>query len=311
MLTKYRFKIEGNIRPEGCFPIRIDDVFIEFVLEEQQIVAIEVIEKTQVKDIPRITQKAGKIDTIFTGDRAHKHIKRLKLAEGLLSFFGLREIIFDKYDVEWIPQNEEEKKLLHINNFSFGYKDVDDHNDSIPFYLIASSFIACYQNDNYEAAMSFYRKGKIDMAAQNYIEAFYDFYFVLESVFAKGKTKNDAIEKQFLSSERLMNSINKSKLQDASSLRRIAKETNRSFDYIASQNREIVRHIVKTRGFLHHHNEKHPDSWSPDFQKDFHLDAVFIMNVAHNVLWEKVTEYIYNKDVESTFMKSAIVHERA
>mgnify|MGYP003384411646 CR=1 FL=1 len=297
MLTKYRFEIEGAIRTDTVFPLKVNDYFIDFEVKNGKIIALEIIEPTDLTKLPKVTGENGKLKSIdIKGDNILSIRPHLKLAEGLLSTFGLRSIDVDSYTIKWIPSNDDEKKLLELYEFSFGYEDPDDYKETIPFSLVAQSIIAGFENKKYEVSLSFFRKGKNDMASRSYIDAFYDFYFVLESLFGEGKTKNSHIEKNLLASSALTNAINKTKKKE-NLIDHLSQKTKNSFDYMYSTPEEIIKHIVKRRGFLHHQNPKHPEAWKPDLQKQYHLDAAFIMDVSYHLIWGKVLGYIYDDNV--------------
>lgn len=297
MLIKYRFELEGNIRTQNFFPLKVDNYFIDFVVEEEKIIALEVVEPANLDMLPVVKAQAGKIEEInIQGTNLEKLRPHLRLVEGLLSTFGLRAIDIDTYTVSWIPNNAQESKELKLYEFKHSYADPDDHNESIPFDLIARSVIAGFKSDMYEVSLSFFRKGKNDMATRSYIDAFYDFYFVLEALFARGKTRNAHIETNFLASQSLITAVDKAKKND-NLLQTLTKKSPRSFDYKSSSPEEIIKYVVKRRGFLHHQNPKHPEAWKPDAQSDFHLDAAFLMEVVYHLIWDKVEKYIFDKTV--------------
>lgn len=304
MLTKYRFEIEGTVRTDSTFPLKIDDYFINFEVKEGKITAIEIFEPTDLSQLPQVIGENGKIKSInIRGDSILSIRPHLRLAEGILSVFGARSINTDKYTIKWIPANDEEKQLLELYEFTFTHENPDDHKEAIPFSLVAQSFIAGFKNNNYEVALSFFRKGKIDMISRAYIDTFYDFYFVLEALFGKGKTKNAHIEKNLLSSDTLSTAISKAK-QKTNLISHVSTELNDPFNYINSSFEDIVKHIVSRRGFLHHHNPEHPKAWSPDAQKEYHLDAAFLMETTYHLIWDKVVSYIYDDKVIETLKTS-------
>tara|TARA_R110000751_G_scaffold18344_2_gene55951 strand:- start:672 stop:1601 length:930 start_codon:yes stop_codon:yes gene_type:complete len=304
VLTKYKFKIESGVRVDRVFPLSVDQYVINFEIKNEEIVAIEILEPTDLTQISKVTSEAGKIKNIdVRGVDPNKFRSHLKLAEGLLSVFGIRSIDVDGCVVTWIPANEEESKLLELYEFGFGLIGPDENKEKIPFSLVAQAVIAGFDNKCYEVSLSFYRKGKNDMAVREYVDAFYDFYFVLETLFGDGKTKNAQIEKNLLSSKKVSLAIGEAKKQ-SHLIELVSKEIVSPFDYMNSSPEEIIKHIVLRRGFLHHHNPRHPRAWSPDLQKEFHLDAAFIMSVAHHIIWGKVKSYIYAEKVISTLQTS-------
>lgn len=311
MQTRYRFRIKGNLRPDRVFPLNCDPYFIDFQLDHGKIVGLEVFEQTNLNDLPRFVDAPNGTKTLIVKEM---HLGRLeghlKNAENYLSSFGLTDLDTSSYEVKWIPANEYERNLLEICNFSVGFKNQDEYEDATPFDLIARPIIAAFSgNTEYDAAMSFMRKGGNDMIGQYYIDAFYDFYYILETLFAKGKTKNRDIENKFISSRTLISAIEDAKENEKKFLAYLASKQSVRFDYSDASACEIIRHLVKTRGFLHHHNSKHPNAWSPDKQKEFQADAVFIMHVASRLVFQRVMDIIFHEDIIENYRRQLLANK--
>jgi len=147
------------------------------------------------------------------------------------------------------------------------------------------------------------------MRIGNYIEAYYDFYFVLETLYGSGKTKNSAIEKEFLSSKELMSAISAVKC-DSELIKGIKATQREEFveKYKDKPVDDIIRKLISLRGFLHHQNPKHPDAWTPDNQERCHLDSIFLMHVTYSVIWNVVDKYIYDDSVLESYSKQYTEH---
>lgn len=115
----------------------------------------------------------------------------LRVVEGLLAFWGVESIDINNAEESWLADNDAEKKQLKIFSFMRSFKiftDAELHPTS--FDLVARAFIAALDSKDIEVPLSFFRKGRIDSRERRYIDAIYDFYFVLETVYGEGKTKN-------------------------------------------------------------------------------------------------------------------------
>ena len=58
-----------------------------------------------------------------------------------------------------------------------------------------------------EIPLNFFRRGMLDVYERNYIEAIYDFYFILETVFGEGRFKTAAVSTAFLNSAQLRSCV--------------------------------------------------------------------------------------------------------
>ncbi|MFT7158630.1 MAG: hypothetical protein ACI8Q1_003663 [Parvicella sp.] len=312
MKTKYRFKIYGDLKPDVTFPVEVLGLSLEFVLEEGNIVALDILENTDLKELPKFIQGPNAVHTLNMGNATPEKFKKsLKLAEGLLSVFGLREIVTDTVEIEWIPDNEEEQKLLQISSFTYKVEP-QEIDEAISFDLIARPFIAGFLNDKYEVALSFFCQGKNDMRDGKYIEAYYDFYFVLEALYGSGKTKNSAIEIELMNNSFLVKSIEE--VKGSSEVLAGIKSEHRS-EFLSSYKdkdiNDIIKEIVKKRGFLHHQNPKHPSAWTPDRQESVHVDSLFMMHLTFKIVWSIVDRYIYDDAVLRSYSAQYVKHGHA
>ncbi len=82
MKTKYRFEIIGDLRPDITFPIKVAGVELEFTLEEGRVIAVNIIEETNLNSLPFFSQGKGGIHNLNMGSTNPKKFnKSLKLAE--------------------------------------------------------------------------------------------------------------------------------------------------------------------------------------------------------------------------------------
>jgi hypothetical protein len=280
MKTTYQFNLVGTLKSDITFPIKIGEVTLSFLSDGSKIYAVEVSETSDVGNLPFMKNGIdGVTELTIDGFDIQKLMNPIKMAEGMLSLFGLEEINTREVRIKWVPENKEEEELIVISEFTYK-EEARGLEEEIAFDLIARPFIAGFLSSTYEVAFSFYRRGKNDIKSFQYIEAFYDFYFLLESLFGNGKTKNTAIENEFLASKELLDSIRE--VSHDKSMEKLFKKEHISEyieSYVNKTPQEIISTIVKKRGFLHHHNPKHPETWNPDGQERFRVDAIFLMHL--------------------------------
>jgi hypothetical protein len=227
----------------------------------------------------------------------------MRSIEGMWSFWGLESITIQMPKHEWISENEEEEKKLQLVNFSYSKKELNDEEiEPISFDLLARPIISAVKKQEHDVIFSFYRRGSNDIREEEYIEAIYDFYFVLESFFANGKSKNYLVEKEFKESEKLRNHItdlcDHSKFlasldtEDRTKCKRIL--DGKSVD-------KIIKFLINTRGFLHHHTTKRKDIWNPEKQDRFRPEALIFQDLCHKVVFEMFLDRIYESDIISEY----------
>lgn len=180
---------------------------------------IESYPTEEVKHSLKINQDRELFDSI---------IKDFQQLESRLSVIGnLRRILLNEpiYDVI-CDSVEEEKKTKIVGKYSFKseYPDRIFAFDESDF----SSIIDTKEKYAYlTTPMAFLREGKNDFDSFRYINAFFNFYFILEGLYGGGKTKNYAVEEEF-------------------------KKSNEFSESVEVAFRELENLLVSTRGELHH-----------------------------------------------------------
>lgn len=130
--------------------------------------------------------------------------------------------------------------------------------------------------------MAFYREGCLDFESKRYINAFFNFYFVLEGLYGKGKTADHQIRDEFLKTPALKQVvgciINDAEMFEPKDKEGILAMLNRrTFNYDFAG---IVGLIVKTRGDLHHFtNNPNRIQGSPFTQANFRPVAILIRTI--------------------------------
>jgi hypothetical protein len=77
----------------------------------------------------------------------------------------------------------------------------------MPFDVLARAIFAADAATDIEIPLNVFRRGMLDVSERNYIEAIYDFYFILETLFGEGKFKSAAVSNAFLDSSQLRSCV--------------------------------------------------------------------------------------------------------
>jgi hypothetical protein len=301
MKCRYKFKIEGHMKVADLKPVQIRGMNFQFVSEKGLITHLIVtVPANDANDIPKV------IENPMPGVKAHINVpspiylfvkREVRAIEALLSVFGLHSIDVNNFEIEWLPENEEERKKLKISRFAT-YRGEIDPSDQPPlsFDLVARSIIAADDAVAIETSLNFFRKGLVDFSETRYIEAFYDYYFFLESVFGDGKTKNYAVKEAFKNSPRLNGRIDE--ILKGTNSKLMIRHDQRSHFEQKFKNKtveEIIDYIVELRGYLHHHSIKRKDNWHPDDHYRFELDALLLHNIAYYIAMDIALPYLYEE----------------
>lgn len=211
MRCRYTFEIKGRIKPQQICSFEVDDFLFEFDVERGFIRNIRVSFEITDHELPSVInhpQPGITLHVNVTSPRIYEVEEIMRQIEGMLSFWGVESIGIRRPKHEWIAENEEEKEKLQIFNFSVGFQELKD-NEIMPvsFDLIARPIIASVKAKQHNVLLSFNKRGRVDVKNQDYIEAIYNFYFVIESYYAGGKNKNYAVEKALKESPEFIENI--------------------------------------------------------------------------------------------------------
>jgi hypothetical protein len=213
--------------------------------------------------------------------------------ESLLGLtYSLKRIQWDTPKRELLFDSEEEKEKAEIYNFKtwFEYRDPPTETSEADLKNIVenkSDFTPLI------GAMSFFREGINDKNRFKYINAFFNFYFILEGIYGKGKTKNNQIEREFKNSEEFKVFIAKAlqnsqqyKPENYRQLVKMLNDLNKQVDV-----NSVIELIIKTRGQLHHftNNPKRPQG-TPFFHQEYVAIALLTMEVALHAILSKMEE---------------------
>lgn len=309
MKCKYTFKIRGQIKVACLQPIQARGMTFEFLQEGGRLTGICVIVRAdKPEDLPVVvpSPRPGIKADIFVPAPWFPFVKReVRAIEALLSPFGLHEIDLNRFLTQWIPENDNEKTLIKLNDFATDYGHADlERMPPLPFDILARSVIAADEAAEVEIQLTFYRKGRMDFFEKRFIEAIYDFYFFLESMFGKGKTKNKAVEDSFKQSEELISAIvqimadpEKNLIPKPDDIEAFLKK------YKAMSTEDIIEHIVGLRGFLHHHTAKRKDIWHPEDHQKYELEAHLLQAISFHIAIKMSLYYIYKKHVMEEYAR--------
>jgi hypothetical protein len=308
MRCQYQFNVKGHIRLGYCFPFTRDGFEYDFVCDENGMVRrIDVTVQVPDKlDWPSIqSNPAPGISAHFNFTSPSFPIIKLQIRtiEGLLAIYGVESI--DSGKQVWLPENDQEKAQLQLESFEQTRKEFAPHElKEFPFNLVAQSVLAAGRSRDIEVALSFHRKGKQDIREERFIEAYYDFYFMIESMFGKGKFKKDAIIESFRNDPVLVEEVEKTK-NDTSLMAWFRSDriqlARAQEKYFSKTTPEILNHIVELRGFLHHHNVSRPGIWHPDDHQEFKADAFFMQALCHQIAFRISSSIVLSPQITAEY----------
>lgn len=303
----------ASVRFATGMTLPVGDYFYELEVDDGKLSHISVTVLDFPKDcLPKITQlvnQGAKVNIHIPEDPFRNEITaRILALEGALSLWGIKEVQIDEVGIEWIPENDEEKRDLSLFSFSTNRGKNDDDLPEAPLNLIARTIAGVSGFLEHELPLNFFRRGKADLSEGRFIDAILDFYFVLETLFANGKFHKAAVIEEFLKASELLDAIRfvKTNVNDP-----ILCPNDIRTEFIDRINNspveEIIKKLVEVRGFLHHHTLKREGIWHPANQKDYRLDCLVLVNICQYVMSHRVLGHLFDDKVFDDF-KNIEVH---
>jgi len=215
--------------------------------------------------------------------------EELRNLEGFLTFFGVHHVDLENIDVTWEPENAEERENIKITHFQKSLADPDIRSlPNITTDIVARAIVAAYDAFDLQVPLAFYRRGVVDVSDRRYLEACYDFLFMIETIFANGKYRVHQVKESYRSSSELQNAI-QNVLNDKDDMAWFARKFPDKFA-TTLQSRQpyaVSDFIADTRGFIHHHSLARKKIWHPEKQDHFRFEAHLFFEICHRIMMDR------------------------
>ena len=292
MKCTYRFPVDCQLRPDIVFPIRHSGYVWEFALKEGVVTELKVTVPLSSRDHwPKITKNvAPGVSAHVDPNLVHLGFLQFELRaiQGLLSLFGVKALQYSEVNVEWHPDSEDEQKALVLRTFT--YKETRgrfDPKHRIPFDLLARAIIGSNIERDLEVSLSFFRRARLAYLEHEYIQAFYEYFFIVETLYGNGIFKQEPLCSELESSALLCEAIS-TVLKEGPSITpnepQLRRDYQKRFANIGVKG--YIRSIVKIRGFLHHHTSERVGIWNPELQDRYELDALVLGDICMRLLFQ-------------------------
>jgi hypothetical protein len=295
--------VKGKLRLNNPPPIRVGDLVFQFHTNESgRVTSITAtVPANAPEDVSTVQIAPGgpiKAHINVAAPRWDAVRSSLRTIEGLLSLHGVDEITLGQSEQSWVAETKQEQALLAMHSFAVEVSERPDGDfPVVPFDIVARSVLASTQALDTQIPLSFFRKGQIDIHDERFIEAFYDFFFVLETLFGNGKSKSRALLSEFVARPTLIEAVRES-LADpflvtyAAAHSRVAERFAEVYRDKAPE--EVLEALISTRGLLHHHSLKSSKPWHPDDHHAFEIDAIVIQQIAFKVAWGVAAAQVFS-----------------
>lgn len=221
-------------------------------------------------------------------------VSDLQYLESQISFGGnYTKIHWEDPKIDYIPESKEEReksKIISIERTSSGYP--------VRRILLREETFKGFIEDkeHYEGLSvlkAFYCNGDNEFRHYNYINAFYNFYFIIEDLYGDGNTRNRLILKSFKESDELKGHINwvienyfKTDARHFRNITNFLNDMGKTLDI-----EDIIEFLVLTRGRLHHFSRKSTLKIGTPFnQRQYESVAFLGMGLAYRGILQRILE---------------------
>lgn len=315
MLCRYTFSLQSNVKLDHTLIFRIGDHQFELVQEDGRLAALAV----EVGGLP--ASDAGSLDISDDPNEA-PHLKvstpaldeikeQIHAFRGAIAMWGVFAIDTEMPKSKFVPETDAERDQMALFGFEPGIVAPHEQEPKEgPLDLIIRTMVSSDRFIELALPFEFYRRGRQDILRHQYIEAFYDFFFCVEFLFADGKYKKKSMEQSFHDSAELMQAIQEAVRYFRSDRRVFTKlsESERQYfsRHYSQSEEEAASHVIGVRGFLHHQSGSRPENWDPSSQVTYRVDAHFLEWVCLIALQQVGTPILFEEDEVQRFQQTMV-----
>ncbi len=296
-----RYQLKADVKGHIFIlsPISIDcgDYRFEFLPSETG--QLEFISVSKEVPADRIEEFRGSIQpadgdtpiSITIGTDLHTHqelVDQLQMVESALAYssgFALQKINWDTPDQEYVGETEEDQDILGVSAFSYerSYPQtpaVVKEDTLVPLIQLAPDY------NELRVVKAFWREGMAHFQSFQYVQAFYQFYFVIEDFFASGKSGKNAVMSEFRKSRDFIKQCERS-LQETLKDSRHSTNLRQYFENFNCEEsaQGLAELLFEMRGALHHYSSRSIRAKGTPFnQKDFETIALLTMHLVTSAI---------------------------
>jgi hypothetical protein len=305
MRVRFSYRVKGLLRLDerDVITFTINDATYEIRTEKRRVSNLSITYANIPEDQwPLVVENPEPSIAVELRQRFHAKDPR-QVAQrfaNLLAVFGCDGIDEAFEEEKWLPENPEEAAKLDMNSGTWDESprtidDVEPTPEGLFFQVIASAD----QDESEELELAFFRLGVQATQQRRYIEAFYHFFFILETNFSGGKFKTKELVKNFLASQDLVQDISDVVGALPGSMVGVQRDLAEKVIalYACKDAKYVIERLVGRRGFLHHHTRKDRGHWHPDRTEEFYPDIYIAQQVAFKSVWRVLHRRLWSDRV--------------
>lgn len=263
----------------------LSSILIKKRIENIEKFRAEIVTEAPGKHLIKMHADQEIVDDIFNDFRELESLLPLD--------YGVKKIYWEFTNkapkIEYEPESEEERKLLKVLGYHFT-KDYLENKRPIDPNRIKHIFENKHKLAELIVPLAFLREGTNYFHDFRYVYSFYNFYFIIEDLYANGKFDENGFLKECGQSTELLHFVKDAyeKLGQMHKQKIKSLLDERSF----SENPiDLLKLIFRIRGNLHHFGSKSTRAHGTPFnQKEFESPAIFLMSIVLPLLILKINQ---------------------
>ena len=206
MRIKFRFQLSEPICLQDRWPIKVDHIIYSFGGELTNVsrklwLCFLSEENSRWNSLPKLISK-GEIKSIRLrhGILLPFILDRLDTVQCTIGMLLPIEIDTDHYVVEFEPENVDEETKIQVKKWGEARRKI---NSRISFDIAAKGLISDPWPEVERKAAQFYRRGRTAINQRFFVDAFVNYYFFLERLYAGGKFKTSDVKQRLAASSEI------------------------------------------------------------------------------------------------------------
>jgi hypothetical protein len=298
MRIKFHFQLSDRLQFQDSWPVHVGEMTFSFLetSDGHSLVLATIIHQT-VALSPNLELVGGRLQNISLRHGIllpliFEKLESLKCALGLIL---PREINTDEYEVFFEAESAEENKQIKMTSWKVGRRDAPNR---INFDIAAKGLLADPWPETDRKAAEFFRRGRQAINERFYVDAFVNYYFFLERLFAAGKFKKAEVIRNFLAEKTLVDAyqgLNETTRRDALVGSIPADKDAATF----------FTWLVNRRGFFQHQSETDPSRWLHSTQRTYSTDAYVMAELCLAVYSARNAGRIFSEELNQRYVNAA------
>ena len=260
MLYRLRATVRGSVLLAQTTVVDFDGVTVRYEVENGTLANIAVETKVDAAEFRSevLLRTDGTPPTFAFSSNMHTHTRLLTALQELeahLSFStngALATVEWQSATIDRVAETPEEERMVAANSLKYEVSRFTPEARVDPSQLTQLTTLRESQKF-LVGPKTFWREGIIEFRRMRYIQAFYNFFFVVESFFAPGESGNRAVVEALHTNDELMGIVAQLAPEVREDPRHSASIERYRGEYkLGTDPKGLVEMMVSIRGDLHH-----------------------------------------------------------